>query len=102
MQRLVLLLLISCFFAPAGVLAQGVSNYKEWDNYPDVPRMEAKEVAEIVKRGENVIFVYAGYEIEKTICNSVYIPYTLVPPNGSGGKVRPQFPKDWWVMAYCP
>ncbi|MFP3982491.1 MAG: hypothetical protein ACLFV2_02210 [Desulfurivibrionaceae bacterium] len=102
MRLLIFNLLVICFLLPVNVSAQGVSNYKQWESHPDVPRISAEEVSDIVKRGEKVIFIYAGYKIEDTICNSIYIPYTLVPTFGSGAKVSPRFPKDWWVLAYCP
>lgn len=100
MKRCIFVLLFVFALYAGSASAQGVANHRQWDSHPDVPRITAEEVRELMQRGEKIIFVYAGYEIEETLCNSVYIPYTWVPPFDSGSKVRPRFPKDWWVLAY--
>lgn len=74
--------------------------WKKWPSHPDVPRITAKEVKALIMAGEKVLLVYAGYKIEKVICGSIVIPYTLVPPNSDGSRVKLRIPKDYWIMCY--
>ncbi|MBU1342648.1 MAG: hypothetical protein KKE44_05095 [Proteobacteria bacterium] len=78
------------------------SNWKKWDMYPKVPIITGEQVKQLMLSGEKIIFIYAGYEIEKTVCGSIFIPYTNVPPHASGSKYNLKFPKDTWLLAYCP
>lgn len=61
------------------------------------------QVKRMLKNGEKMVFVYAGYDVDKVLCGSVYLPYTLVPPESDGSRVNLKvFPKDIWIMCYCP
>jgi hypothetical protein len=81
-------------------VAYGQEWWQTWDNYPKVPRITAKEVKNLMLAGEKMVFVYAGYEVDKIVCGSLYIPYTLVPPNSDGSGVNFRVPKDYWIMCY--
>lgn len=88
----------------AGTALAGVAapNWKAWDNYPNVQRMTADQVKKLMVAGEKIVFIYAGYKADKIVCGSMYLPYTAVPPNASGAAVNINYPKDTWIMAYCP
>lgn len=77
-------------------------DWKEWSTHPKVPTMTADQIQELMFRGEKVILIYAGYRTDKIICGSVHISYTLTPPFNDGSKIHPVFPKDAWLVAYCP
>jgi hypothetical protein len=74
--------------------------WKKWPSHPDVPRITAKEVKALMLAGENMLFVYAGYETKEIVCGSLIIPYTLVPPFDDGSRVKLRIPKDYWIMCY--
>ncbi|MGE4559144.1 MAG: hypothetical protein AB7E77_03000 [Desulfobulbus sp.] len=88
----------------AGTALAGVAapDWKEWDAYPNVQRMTAEQIQELLVAGEKMVFIYAGYKTDKIVCGSMYLPYTAVPPNASGSAVNIRFPKDTWMVAYCP
>jgi hypothetical protein len=93
MLGFVILILIS-------TVAYGQEWWQTWEVYPKVPRITAKEVKRLMLSGEKMVFVYSGYEIDKIVCNSLFIPYTLVPPNSDGSGVKLRVPADYWVMCY--
>jgi len=64
--------------------------------------MEAQQIQKLLLNGEKMILIYAGYRTDKIICGSIHIPYDLTPPFGDGRLVNPSFPKDTWLVAYCP
>jgi len=74
--------------------------WQKWDNYPKVPRITAKEVKQLMLANEKIVFVYAGYDVDDLVCGSLYIPYTIVPPNSDGSTVKIPVPRDYWVMCY--
>lgn len=77
--------------------------WQEWSNFPKAPRISAADVKTLVLGGEKALFVYSGYKVPEQVCGSVYIPYTLVPPNADGSRVRlDSIPKDYWIFCYCP
>jgi len=81
-------------------VSYGQQWWQKWDGNPKVPRITAKEVKNLMLAGEKVVFVYAGYEVDKVVCGSFYIPYTKVPPNSDGSTVNFKIPKDYWIMCY--
>jgi hypothetical protein len=86
-------------------LSSGYQNkwWEKWDNYPKVPRISADLVKKIVLAKEKSLFVYSGYEIPEMVCGSLYIPYSLVPPNADGSRLNlSNIPKDSWIFCYCP
>ena len=93
---LICFLLLSFFVASA----HAEKWWKKWENHPNVPRITAKEVKDLMLAGKKTVFVYAGYKREEVICGSFYIPYTLVPPYADGSKVRMKIPRDYWIMCY--
>ena len=107
-------LLLLCFFLVGmAVFEQGTisvayaerrvpANWRKWNNFPKVPRITGKQVKQLLLSGQRVIFIYAGYRIKRTICGSIFIPYNKVPPNASGSSYNLKFPKDTWMLAYCP
>ena len=98
----ILLVIILCFIFLSPVYAQKAQKWwQKWDNFPDVPRITGPEVQKLMLRGERMVFVYAGYEVDDVVCGSLYIPYTLVPPSASGSRIKiKKIPKDWWIMCY--
>lgn len=77
--------------------------WKTWSNFPKVPKISATEAKAVVLRGEKALFVYSGYKVPETVCGSVHIPYTLVPPNADGSRINlAAVPKDYWIFCYCP
>ncbi len=97
----VIILLVVGIFAQVS-LGKEKEWWEEWDNYPKVPRITAKEVKQLMLAGEKVVFVYAGYEVDTVVCGSLFIPYTKVPPHGDGSSVNISVSKDYWIMCYCP
>jgi len=99
MKRIIIMLgfLILILISP---VAHGQEWWQTWEVYPKVPRITAKEVKNLMLANEKIVFVYAGYEVDKVVCGSLYIPYTKVPPNSDGSAVNFRFPKDYWVMCY--
>ena len=77
-------------------------DWKNWSTHPRVPTMEASQVQQLLLGGEKMLLIYAGYRTDKIICGSVHVPYTLTPPFNNGSKVQPVFPKDTWLVVYCP
>ena len=80
-------------------------NWKDWDAYPkgaDAPRYTAARIQDLLLADEKMVFIYAGYETDRVVCGSIYLPYTMVPPFGNGAKVNLNIPKDTWMVAYCP
>jgi hypothetical protein len=80
--------------------------WEKFDRFPNntkAPRIMPEQVKRMLKNGEKMVFVYAGYDVDKVLCGSVYLPYTLVPPESDGSRVNFKvFPKDIWIMCYCP
>ncbi len=78
--------------------------WKEFSAFPGpdkAPRIMPDQVKRMLQSGEKMVFVYAGYDVEKVLCGSVYVPYTLVPPETDGSRVNLKvFPKDIWIMCY--
>ena len=75
--------------------------WKKWPSHPpNVPRITAKEVKNLMLSGEKIVFVYTGYKVKKVVCGSLIIPYTLVPPRSDGSRVRLRVPKNYWIMCY--
>lgn len=74
--------------------------WRKWNPRPNVPRITAEQVRGLMLQGQPMAFVYAGYETDRIICNSIIIPYTWVPPQSDGSRIRLKIPKDWWVMVY--
>lgn len=103
-MRKILTLTLVWLGLTAGSALAGVAapNWKDWDNYPDATRMTADQVQELLVAGEKMVLIYAGYKTDKIVCGSMYLPYTMVPPNASGAAVNLTVPKDTWMVAYCP
>jgi len=103
MTKIVSMLLLG-FCLTSGVALAGIAapDWKKWDNYPDVQRMTADQIQELLVAGEKIVLIYAGYRTRNIICGSIYLPYTMVPPNASGAAVNLKIPKDTWMVAYCP
>jgi len=90
-----------CFFCVFLFTAPvNAEKWKKWDNFPDVPRITAKQVKDLMLAGKKMVFIYAGYETKEVICGSFYVPYTLVPPKADGSRVGIKIPKDYWIMCY--
>lgn len=89
--------------ASTGMAGKIPSNWKDWNAYPkgaDAPRYTADRVQQLLVAGEKMVLIYAGYETDKVVCGSIYLPYTMVPPFGNGSKVNLNIPKDTWMVAY--
>ena len=97
---LLVLFLFLLFFVSNLYAGKAPRNWKQWNRYPKVPRMTGEQIKYLMQSGERIIFVYAGYEIEKTICGSIFIPYNKVPPYASGANYNFKFPKNAWLLAY--
>ena len=81
------------------------TNWEKWESFPNAtvaPRFTANRIQELLLAGEKMVFIYAGYKTDKIVCGSIYLPYTWVPPFGSGARVNLNIPKDTWMVAYCP
>lgn len=76
--------------------------WKQWDNYPKVPRITVEEIKKLMIEGQPIAFVYAGYKVNEILCGAAIVPYTWVPPNSDGSRVRLKITKNHWVMVYCP
>lgn len=77
--------------------------WQKWDNFPSVPKISAAQTKALMLSGEKIVLIYSGYSVTETVCGSLAIPYTLVPPNANGARVNlSKIPKDWWVLCYCP
>lgn len=78
--------------------------WQKFSNFPKddkAPRIMPDQVKRMLKAGEKMVFVYAGYDVDKILCGSMYLPYTLVPPEADGSRVNLKaFPKDIWIMCY--
>ncbi len=78
--------------------------WKKFDRFPKqdkAPRIMPDQVKQMLKNDEKMVFVYAGYDVKKVLCGSIYVPYTLVPPESDGSRVDLKvFPKDIWIMCY--
>lgn len=95
---IILLIIFGSFsIANAGKIP---TNWQGWNRYPKVPRITGSQIKQLMMSGERIIFVYAGYEIEKTICGSIFIPYLKVPPYASGSNYNLKIPRDTWLFAY--
>lgn len=97
---LLFLFLIIAYPAFAGPVPP---NWKSWPTHArNETRIEASMVAELLTSGEEkIILIYAGYKDVNVICGSIFIPYTSVPPRGSGSRVNfPDVPKDTMMVAY--
>lgn len=75
-------------------------DWRKWDNFPKVPKITAKEVKQLMASGEKIVFIYAGYETDKIVCGSYYIPHTKVPPYSNGSDIVINIPKENWIMVY--
>ena len=103
MRFKIVTILLSLLVVSASAFCEGVpSNWRAWDRYPEVTRYSAERVQDLLIAEEEMVLIYAGYETDKVICGSLYLPYTLVPPYSSGSKVNPKISKDTWMVAYCP
>lgn len=102
MRRIIFIVgLLSCIMA-APALADEVPWYRTWESYPIVPTVTPSMAKNIMLK-EKAVLVYGGYEEQKEIlCGSEYIPVGLVPPGADGSKVEFNYPKDTWVLVYCP
>jgi len=74
--------------------------WQTWEVYPKVPKITAREVKNLMMNNEKLVLVYAGYEVDKIVCGSFYIPYTAVPPTTDGSGIVFRVPTDYWVMCY--
>jgi hypothetical protein len=104
-KKILIISIILLLFGYSSMLQAGKvpANWKNWNRYPDVPRITGEQIKHMMLSGEKIIFIYAGYEIGESICGSIFIPYNKVPPFGSGsGYSNLKFPKDAWLFAYCP
>ncbi|KIH75470.1 hypothetical protein SAMN05660860_03266 [Geoalkalibacter ferrihydriticus] len=104
MKKIFLLLCILLLVAQLAS-AQMVSappDYRSWPSHPRVPTMTPDQIQELMLKGEKLVLIYAGFQTDRVICGSIHIPYQLTPPFGDGTKVQPVFPKDAWLVAYCP
>lgn len=99
-MKRIIITLMSLILILISTVAYGQEWWQTWEVYPKVPRITAKEVKRLMLSGEKMVFVYAGYEIDKIVCSSFFIPYTLVPPNKDGSQVTFRVPADYWVMCY--
>jgi hypothetical protein len=87
---------------PANASEKKEAWWKQWNNFPNVPRITAEEVKELLLRGEKIALIYAGYKVSSVACGSYYLPYTSVPPNADGSSVKLIVPKNYWIVCYCP
>jgi hypothetical protein len=99
-ESIIALIFSIIIFTSSSIYAQ--EWWQKWDNYPKVPKITAKEVKQMMLNGEKIVFVYAGYEVDKVVCGSFYIPYTNVPPNSDGSMVNFKISTNYWIMCYCP
>jgi len=42
----------------------------------NIPRITVKDIQRLMAIGAKVLFVYSGYEVDKIVCGSLYMPYT--------------------------
>jgi hypothetical protein len=101
---LILLVALTFIFSqPFGAAGNNLKWWQKWPRYPKGYRISAKEVMQLQLRGERMMFVYGGYEVDEIVCGSHIIPYNKIPPYGDGSAVgRFPVPKDWWIICYCP
>jgi hypothetical protein len=103
MKKNLLFAILILFFAVASAYgASPPADWRSWPSHPRVPTMMPDQIQKLMLDGENVILIYAGFRTDNIICGSVHISYLLTPPFGDGSKVKPVFPKDAWLAAYCP
>ena len=63
MKKSILMILVSLVLAlPCHAGSKVPANWKSWNPYPEVSRISAFMVANLLMKGEKMIFVYAGYE----------------------------------------
>jgi hypothetical protein len=92
---------VSLFIAIlAPVQADAQRWWEQWNDFPKVPKITAREVKNMWLSGEKITFVYTGYSVTDIVCGSLFIPHTKVPPRGDGSTVTFAFPKDHWIMCY--
>ncbi len=100
----ILISIASVFFILGYSEASEKTWWQKWDAFPKndkAPRIMPDMVKRIVNTGAKMVFVYAGYDVPTTLCGSIYIPYTLVPPESDGSSVNLKaLPKDIWIMCY--
>lgn len=96
----ILLTVLSLRFTTALAAPAEQKWWKTWPNYPNVARISADTAKSIVKSGDKVAFVYAGYKKESVVCGSVFVDFMWVPPNGDGSRVKLNLPKDYWLLCY--
>ena len=83
--------------------AAAVEWWETWEMYPQVPSVTPQMAKRIFDTHENVVLVYGGYESERyVVCGSDYIPVGVVPPHADGSKMVFNYPKDHWILVYCP
>lgn len=99
MKRIIIIFSFLIFILISNV-SYGQEWWQKWDSYPKVPKVTAKQVKSMMLSGEKIIFVYAGYEVQKVVCGSFYVPYTKVPPFSDGSTVNFKISKDYWIMCY--
>ncbi len=105
-KKISMILLMACVCLVSVVHSKEKQWWEKWDRFPKedkAPRIMPNEVKKLMMAGEKMVFVYTGFDVEKVVCGSLYIPYLLVPPEHDGSRINLKpVPKDWWVMCYCP
>lgn len=101
MKKYILLLILILAIAIPVTAGPVPPNWKSWDNFPDTPRMDVSMLKDLIFEGEKVVLIYSGYRRSKIVCGSLFIPYTFVPPSGSGSKVDlGNISKDTLIAVY--
>jgi hypothetical protein len=90
--------LFIAILAPVG--ADAKRWWKQWNDFPKVEKITAREVKDIWLAGHKIIFVYTGDSVTEIVCGSFFIPHTKVPPRGDGSTIKVAFPKGQWIMCY--
>ena len=95
---LLFLLIVVC---PASAGSKVPPNWGAWEVHPEVERISAPMVADLLMKGEKMVFVYAGYKKADVICSSIFMPYNKIPPYEDGSSINmPDFPKDTLMVVY--
>jgi len=102
MKRYVLVVFLFIVMVYPAFAGQRIPNYKSWPRYPEVPRIEASLVANLLASGEKMLIFYAGFANSKEIiCGSRFIGNHQVPPAGDGSTVNLEgIPKDTLMIVY--
>lgn len=94
--------LFAVLLAAGGAQAKAQKWWETWEFYPEVPTI-SPAVAKKLLLQEKSVLVYGGYGEQKNIiCGSEYISVGWVPPHADGSQVHFNYPKDYWVIVYCP